>query len=234
MQELALGLASALGLGLLTSISPCPLATNIAAITYIGRRVSSPRQVFLTGLLYTLGRMFAYLGLAVLLLASALSIPRVSMFLQQQMPLILGPLLIIVGAFLLGLFSFNLPGGGMAQAAQRRADTWGMWGALVLGAVFALSFCPVSAALFFGSLLPLALQAKSPVVVPSVYGLGTALPVVVFAGLIAFSAQTVGRAFQILTKVEWWMRTITGAGFIAIGCFLSLRDIFGLFGVEPQ
>ncbi len=228
MQELVLGVASAFWLGLLTSISPCPLATNIAAISYIGRRVDSARQVFFTGLLYMLGRMFAYLGLALILVAAALSVSQVSLFLQHQMYVLLGPLLIIVGMFLLGLLSFSLPGAGGAQAAQRWADAAGMWGALLLGMVFALSFCPVSAALFFGGLLPLALKLESSVTVPSIYGLGTALPVMLFAVLIAFSAQTVGRAFQILTKVEWWTRTVTGVLFIVLGVWFSLKYIFGV------
>lgn len=225
MQEFVLGVASAFWLGLLTSISPCPLATNIAAISYIGRRVDSARHVFLTGLLYMLGRMFAYLGLALILVSAALSLSQVSMFLQQQMYVLLGPLLIIVGMFLLGLLSVNLPGGG-AQVAQRWADAAGMWGALLLGAVFALSFCPVSAALFFGGMLPLAWKLQSSVAVPSIYGAGTALPVLLFAALIAFSAQTVGRAFQVLAKVEWWARNATGVLFIVLGLWFSLRYIF--------
>ena len=179
------GVVSALWLGILTSISPCPLATNIAAISYIGRRVGSPRQVLLSGMLYALGRSLAYLALGMLLVASVLSIPQLSLFLQKYMNKLLGPILIVVAMFLLGLIQLNITGPGVSDTMQKRVDALGMWGALVLGILFALTFCPVSAALFFGSLIPLSVKVGSGVALPGVYGIGTALPVLAFAVLIA-------------------------------------------------
>ena len=163
MTEFIIGVGSALWLGILTSISPCPLATNIAAISYIGRKVGNSRQVFLTGLLYTIGRTLAYLGLAFVLVASVLSVPQISLFLQKYMHLVLGPILIVVGMFLLGLIQLSMGGGGMSEGLQKRVDAMGIWGALLLGVVFALTFCPTSAALFFGSLVPLSLKVNSSV-----------------------------------------------------------------------
>ena len=128
MTEYLIGAGSALWLGVLTSITPCPLATNIAAISYIGRKVGNSRQVFLTGLLYTVGRTLAYLGLAFVLVASVLSVPQISLFLQKYMHLILGPILIIVGMFLLGLIQLNMGGGGMSEGLQKRVDAMGVWG----------------------------------------------------------------------------------------------------------
>jgi len=226
MSELVVGSISALWLGILTSISPCPLATNIAAISYIGRRVDSARHVFLSGALYTAGRTLCYLVLAVVLIGTALSIPEVSRFLQKYMHILLGPLLILVGMFLLGLIQFSLGGSGMSDQVQKRVDSLGIWGALLLGAVFALSFCPTSAALFFGSLIPLSLNANSRVILPAVYGVGTALPVIAFAVLLALSAQSVGKAFNILAKLEWWARMLTGGIFVVVGIWFSLRYIF--------
>lgn len=226
MLELSIAVGSALWLGILTSISPCPLATNIAAISYIGRRVGNPRQVFLTGLLYTAGRTLTYLVLGILLVASVMSIPQVSMFLQKYMHVLLGPILILVGMVLLGLIQLSLPGMGASTNVQARADSWGIWGALLLGVVFALSFCPVSAALFFGSLIPLSVQVNSSVALPLIYGIGTALPVLVFAVLIALSAQSVGKAFNVLTKIEWWARMATGSIFLLVGIYFSLKYIF--------
>ena len=226
MTELVFGAASALWLGILTSISPCPLATNIAAISYIGRRVGNSRQVFLTGILYTAGRTVAYLALAIILVASVLSVPQISLFLQKYMHLVLGPILIVVGMFLLGLIEFSMGGGGLGAAMQQKVDRMGMWGAVPLGVVFALSFCPTSAALFFGSLIPLSLSVNSSVALPLVYGVGTALPVMIFAAIIAMSAQSLGKAFNILSKIEWWARMITGGIFIAVGLWFSLKYIF--------
>jgi len=226
MTEYIVGVGSALWLGILTSISPCPLATNIAAISYIGRKVGSSRQVFLTGLLYTVGRTLAYLGLAFVLVASVLSVPQISLFLQKCMHLVLGPLLIVVGMFLLGLIELNMGGGGMGEGLQKRVDALGIWGALLLGIVFALTFCPTSAALFFGSLVPLSLKVNSSVTLPAIYGVGTALPVMVFAVLLATSAQSVGRAYNVLAKIEWWARMLTGGIFILVGIYFSLKYVF--------
>ena len=227
MQELAIGAASALWFGILTSISPCPLATNIAAISYIGRRVGSTRQVLLAGLLYTAGRMVAYLGLAFVLVYAALSNTQVSLFLQKYVHVLLGPVLILVGMLLLGLIQFNTRGSGVGERLQKRVDAMGIWGALLLGVVFALSFCPTSAGLFFGNLMS-SVKASSPILMPLVYGIGTALPVLLFAGLIAFSAQSVGKAFNILSKIEWWARTITGVIFVAVGILLCLEYCLGI------
>ena len=218
----------ALWLGVLTSISPCPLATNIAAISYIGRRVERPALVLTTGLLYTLGRTLVYVALAVLIVASLLAIPKVSAFLRHYMDLVLGPLLIIVGMFLLELISFSKGGGGISQGMQAKVDRAGIWGGLLLGMLFALSFCPTSAALFFGSLISLATDHNSRVVLPLLYGVGTAVPVVVFAVIIALGAQYLSKAFNVLSKIELWARRITGGVFLLVGIFYCLRYAFGV------
>lgn len=226
MSEFIIGTGSALWLGILTSISPCPLATNIAAISYIGRKVGSSRQVFLTGILYTVGRTLAYLALAFILVASVLSVPQISLFLQKYMHLVLGPILIVVGMFLLGLIELKMGGAGMGEGLQKRVDALGIWGSLLLGVVFALTFCPTSAALFFGSLVPLSLKVNSSVALLVVYGIGTALPVMVFAVLLATSAQSVGKAYNVLAKIEWWARMLTGGIFVLVGIYFAIKHVF--------
>ncbi len=229
MNEWLTGAALAVWFGILTSISPCPLATNIAAISYIGKKVDRPRLVLLTGFLYTLGRAVTYLVLGVLLVRSLLSAPHISFFLQRHMIKIMGPAMIVVGMLLLGLVNPRVSTAGASERVLGRADRMGIWGAGVLGIVFALSFCPTSAALFFGSLIPLAVKTGSGIVLPVLYGVGTALPVVVFAILIATGAHYVGAAFNRITQVELWARRITGALFICIGVYFSLKYIFRIF-----
>lgn len=220
---------SALWLGVLTSISPCPLATNILALSFIDKQIGKTRVVLLTGLLYTLGRMFTYVVLAVLLVTSILAVPQLSFLLQKYMNKILGPILIFVGMVLLELIRLNISGGGLSARMQKKAEVAGIWGAGLLGIIFALSFCPVSAALFFGSLIPLSIKCKSDFMLPALYGLGTGLPVFLFALLTALGAQSIGKAFNKLTKFELWMRRITGCIFILIGIYYCLRYIFGVF-----
>lgn len=217
---------SALWLGVLTSISPCPLATNIAAISYIGRSVESPRRLLLNGLLYTLGRTITYLVLGALLVFSLLSAPYVSNALQTYMNKILGLILILVGMFLLELIRLNLGSSGLKSAISSGADQMGTWGSAILGLGFALSFCPVSAALFFGSLIPLALTNNSSVLLPTLYGIGTAVPVAVFAVLVALGAHSVGKVFNRINHIERWARRITGVVFIGVGLYLTLVYVF--------
>jgi len=228
MEPYLLALGSAVWLGVLTSISPCPLATNIAAISYIGKRVDSTRRIFIAGIIYTFGRMLTYLLLGIILVASVLSIPDLSYFLQEYINIFLGPLLIVTGVFLLGLFKFSLSGGGVSEKMQARVDRMGLWGAGLLGFLFALSFCPVSAALFFGSLIPLAVKHESHFLMPVLYGIGTALPVFVFAILIAMGTRFVGTVFNRLTQFEIWARRLTGVIFILVGIYYSLIYIFKL------
>ena len=205
------------------------MATNIAAISFVGRQLKSPFKVFLAGLLYTTGRTLTYLVLGVLLVSSLLSAPYISHLLQKYMNKALGPLLILVGMALLELISFNFSGPGVSEKMQKRLEVLGMWGALLLGILFALSFCPVSAVLFFGSLIPLAIRCQSDAVLPSVYGIATGLPVLSFAVLIAFGAKRVAQAYNKIVPVEKWARRITGGIFILVGIHYCLVHIFGLF-----
>jgi hypothetical protein len=211
----------ALWLGITTSISPCPLATNIAAISYIGRKAGTVRGIMAAGFLNTLGRMVAYLAVGFAVTKSLLSIPQLSMFLQTHMNQILGPLLIIVGLILFGFIDFNITG-GFSEKLKTRVDKAGVWGAFILGFLFALTFCPVSAALFFGSLIPIALRHSSAFIIPSIYGVGTALPVIAFAAIMVFSMQAVGRVFNKITTIEIWIRRIMAAIFTGAGVYLTL------------
>lgn len=226
MDSYLLAAVSAVWLGILTSISPCPLATNIAAISYIGKRVGDTRMVLLSGMLYILGRMFAYLAVGMLIIASVLSVPKLSFLLQNNLNKILGPVLILAGLFLLGILKIGISGPGIGEKIQKRSRTWGIWGALLLGALFALSFCPISAALFFGSLIPLSLKHESRILLPLLFGIGTGLPVFIFAILIAVGTRFIGKVFNKLTIIELWARRITGAVFILVGIYYSLIYIF--------
>ena len=220
------GMITAVWLGILTSISPCPLATNIAAISYIGRQFTSARHVVLSGIVYAVGRMITYSVIGGIVVWGVLSIPGVSNFLQHYMNRILGPLLILIGMILLELFHINLPGLAAGEKTRSIADKGGITGAGLLGIIFALSFCPVSAALFFGSLIPLSIQNGSAVMYPLLYGAGTALPVIIFAFIIALGARSAASAFDSLKGFESWTRKLTGLIFILVGIYLSLKYIF--------
>jgi cytochrome c biogenesis protein CcdA len=220
---------SALWLGILTAISPCPLATNIAAISFIGRQVGNDRGVLFSGLLYTIGRTLVYVALGFALAAGLMASGEVSRFLQKYLNEILGPVLILLGMVLLGLLgssaSFNLIN---ADKLHKHAMEKGVWIALPIGIIFALSFCPVSAGLFFGALVPLSVKNGSSFILPGIYGIGTALPVIVFSFIIAFGGEYLGKAFNCLTKIEIWFRYTAGILFILAGIYYCLTHIYGL------
>jgi cytochrome c biogenesis protein CcdA len=217
---------TAFWLGVLTSISPCPLASNIAAISYIGKGLAEPRRILAAGLLYTAGRVLTYALLGWLLVASLASLVGLSNGLQTVMNQILGPILILAGMIMLDLLRAGWGSGGASARLAEKAGRWGLAGAMALGALFALSFCPVSAALFFGSLIPLAVSTGNPVVMPSLYGVGTGLPVLAFAALVSLGAGALSRSFERITRLELWARRATGAVFILVGLYYTLNYVF--------
>lgn len=224
MEWLTAGAFGALWLGILTSISPCPLATNIAAMSFIGKRLGSPMAVLLNGILYTLGRVLAYVALGIIVIEGLLSIPGVANFLQRYMILLLGPFLIIVGLILLELIKFSMASVGGNSRLQEWASRSGFLAPFLLGVIFALSLCPVSAGLFFANLVPLSIQYGSRVILPTIYGIGTGLPVIGFAVVLGFSAGSLGKVFNRLTQFEWWARRITGGIFVIAGVYTIVRN----------
>ncbi|MEI8348952.1 MAG: aromatic aminobenezylarsenical efflux permease ArsG family transporter [Candidatus Omnitrophota bacterium] len=219
MTEVFIGFASALWLGILTSISPCPLASNVAAISFLSKKIAHPVLVLISGLAYTFGRMFSYAVLGWIIVNSLLSVPQIAQFLQKYMGKALGPLLILVGLILLEIITIRLPGLSISQKYHNKLAESGAPGAFLLGFIFALAFCPISAALYFGNLIPLAINGKSGIVLPLIYGIGTGLPVFVFAVAIALGVKSLSHWFHKITRFEYYTRKITGAVFVIVGIY---------------
>jgi len=211
---------SALLLGLLTAISPCPMATNIAAIAYVSRKVTNRKYAVMTGALYTLGRMLSYSILGILIIVVGLEIPGIASFFQDFGERILGPLLIVVGLIMLNIdrFSFSLGGGKLASIGGKVAD-WGIIGGFLLGALFALAFCPYSAILFFGVLIPLALKSSGGVMLPAVFAIGTGLPVLIFGTLIAAGVTRISTWLNAIAHVQRVTRMMVAIIFIGVGIY---------------
>lgn len=210
-------------LGLLTALSPCPLATNIAAIGFIGKEMEDRKRIFRNGLLYTLGRILAYtlLGFVLILILKEGS----SMFGMQKTigtwgERVLGPALLVIGLFMLFGDRLNLPQFGFKGNAEGLARKGG-WGALLIGILFALAFCPTSGVLYFGMLIPLSATTTAGYLLPAVFAIATALPVLVVAWILAFSVQQMGRFYGRMRTVQRWMNLFVGMLFIGIGIYYS-------------
>jgi len=225
MAEISLPALAAFWLGLLTAISPCPLAANVAAVSYIGKSISHTKTVLWCGLAYVLGRTLVYAALGFLLVKSVVSAPGLSFFLQKYGNQLLGPLLIIVGLFLLRVVKLDFLGFTIGGGHSRFKDAKGVIPSFLMGAFFALSFCPVSAALFFGSLVPLSIKESSAILLPSSFGIGTGLPVALFAVMAALGLKSAGEFYHNMAKLERVVRITTGVIFAAAGAWLCVKYI---------
>lgn len=209
---------SALALGLLTAISPCPLATNITATAYIAKGFTKKREVLWSGVLYTLGRAVSYVVIAVALYAGASKF-HIARFLQGNGEKWLGPLLILIGLIMLNVIPLNFKGSRLTEKITGHLGFQGKWGAFLLGIVFALAFCPYSGALYFGMLIPLTISTGDAFSIPLVFALGTGLPVLLFTYLLAFSMEKVGAWFNAIQKFEQVMRYAVGSVFVLVGLY---------------
>lgn len=217
LDNTSMPLVSAFLLGLMTAISPCPLATNITAIAYIGKNIENKRKVFINGLFYTLGRAFSYVTIGVILFFGASKF-HIASFFQSNGEKFLGPLLIIIGIFMLGIFKFNFPGLGKLTDKFNQMKT-NRLSSLLMGMLFALAFCPYSGVLYFGMLIPMTISSTSGLFLPFVFAIATGLPVIVFAYLIAFTFSEVGNFFNKLKTFEKWFRKIVAFVFITVGIY---------------
>ncbi len=205
-------------LGLMTAISPCPLATNITAIGYISKDIESQRKVFVNGLVYTLGRAISYTVIGLLFFFGASQF-GFSGFFQTWGEKLLGPLLIIIGLFMLGVLNLKIPGMAWINEKMDRKSNNGFWGVLLLGVVFALAFCPYSGVLYFGMLMPMTISSASGLYLPVIFAIATGIPVIIFAWFIAFSIGSLGNVYNKLKTFELWFRRVIAIVFIVVGLY---------------
>ena len=219
---------TALWTGVITSMSPCPLATNIAALTYISKHSGSHKLAVLGhGLLYALGRALAYVIIGFLLVKSLLSAPSFSFFMQKYGGQALSPMLVLAGMYMLDMFGRGFEGFNFFDFSRFKAKA-GALSSLLMGALFALAFCPISAALYFGVIIPLAAANVAPFYLPLLYGLGTALPVIGLAVALDFGLKKISAVTGLAGKFEKYAKPATGWVFIAAGAYLGLKYIFNL------
>lgn len=224
MMDAVISLLSVVWMGILASLSPCPLATNIAAVSFLAREAESPKRVMYGGVAYALGRIVSLIALAAIILLGFASSPLISGFLQKYMNLFLGPMLVLVAAVLLDLVS--LPRMGISTKLDKlleRLQKVGLIGSFALGLILALVFCPSSGAVYFGGLLPLAEAKHHQIIYPLVFGLMTALPVIAITIALALGLKGIGKAFSEVKRLESYIRKITGGVILILGIMKSLQ-----------
>ncbi len=211
-------LFTSLWLGVLTSISPCPLTSNIAAISFLGKQVNRPYYVLYSGLFYSLGRVLLYVVLGLILTQSISVVPIVSDFLQSKIFYFVAPIMILIGFVLLDIIKFSIPTFNTSRQIEK-VQKFGLLGAFLIGILFAMSFCPVSAALYFSTLI----SSNGDWMLLFAYGVGTGLPVILFAFILAFASNKISQFYKVTTLFEKYARKITGIIFIVIGFYYFWR-----------
>lgn len=215
-----IALVAAFFIGLMTTLSPCTLATNVTAIAYISKKIDNSKHTLVVGLLYAFGRAFTYAALASLIVYVGINIQGVSFFLQEYGEKLFGPLLILIGLVALDILKLDsLTCDGILTPIQKKVSEKGYLGAFFLGVILSLAFCPFSAVLYFGMLIPLAIKTGDTILLPSVFGFATGLPVVLFSILLVNSISKLGQVMGKVQKFEKWMRLLVGVAFVLLGLY---------------
>lgn len=218
MSNSSLPLVTAFILGLLTAISPCPLATNITAIGFISKDIEDRRRVFINGLIYTAGRAITYTGLAAVIFLGADQL-ELSGWFQKYGEKLIGPLLILIGLLMLDILKIKFPGLGNLTHKFQNKSKHTYWDVLLIGVLFALAFCPYSGVLYFGMLIPMTVSSATGLYLPVVFAIATGIPVIIFAWLIAYTVAGIGKVYNSLKIFEVWFRRVIAVVFLGVGSY---------------
>lgn len=213
-------LIAAFFIGLMVSISPCPLVTNITAIAYISKKINNGKSTLITSLVYTLGRMFTYVSLSSLIVYIGVNIQVISTFANSYGDKLLGPLLVFVGLVMLNVIKLpHFNGSSSIDMLKEKLSERGYLGSFLLGVIFALAFCPISGVLFFGMLIPLSLKFSDGLLIPSVFAFATSLPVIILSSILVYSVSKIGKVMHKVQIFEKYMRYVVSIVFILVGIF---------------
>ena len=222
LENTTLPWVTAMVLGFMTAISPCPLATNITAVGFISKDIENRNRIFLNGILYTAGRVISYTGLAFVLFLGADQL-KLSGFFQKYGEMIIGPLLLVIGLFMLGILKVKFPALSGLTSKMEERKRWGALDAVLLGMIFALAFCPYSGVLYFGMLIPLTVSSASGLYLPVVFAVATGIPVIIFAYVLAYTVSGIGSLYKRIKTFEFWFRRLVAVLFIGVGVYYIVR-----------
>lgn len=231
--ETTIPIISAFFIGIATSIAPCTFATNVAAISYIAHFVESPKKAFRTALSFTFGRMATYIVLGIIMISAGRVVGSLARDTQSYGNLLMGPVLILIGLAFAGAFSFDFSfGNGTISKVMPALTKKGLAGSFALGALFALAFCPYSGMLFFGMLIPMALNSSYGVALPGLFGVGVSMPVLIFSILIYHSASRARSFGKVITSSWRYVGRAIGLVILTVGCYTIAPYLAQWYGVD--
>ena len=229
LQQLAdtsnIPLLTAFILGIMTAISPCPLAMNITATAYLSKEITNKRRVLFNGIFYTFGRMFSYTALASIIYFGTSKF-HVARWVQQIDGLWIGVSLIAIGVLMFDFIKFDIPFlSKITTSVSQKNLKRNYLNAFLLGILFALAFCPYGAVLYFGGLIPLTLASSTGLLLPPVFAFATGLPVIVIAWLLAYSVSNIGNFYNRMKYFEKWFKRVVAIVFILVGFYYIIINI---------
>jgi len=229
LQQLAdssnIPLLTAFILGIMTAISPCPLAMNITATAYLSKEITDKKRVLFNGIFYTLGRMLSYTALASVIYFGASKF-YVARWFQQIDGIWIGVSLIVIGILMFDFIKFNIPFlSKITTSVSQRNLKRNYLNAFLLGVLFALAFCPYGAVLYFGGLIPLTLASSTGLLLPPIFAFATGLPVIFIAWLLAYSVSNIGNFYNRMKSFEKWFKRVVAVIFIAVGIYYIIINI---------
>lgn len=212
-------------LGLMTAISPCPLATNITATAFLSKDIGNKGRVLFNGVFYTLGRMFTYTALGLIFYFGASQF-KIAQLLQGVGGVWLGVALVVIGVLMLDVIKLSgLSTGKLTEKLGRKEGKKTYLDAFLLGLLFALAFCPYSGVLYFGGLIPMTIASPSGLLLPPVFAIATGLPVIIIAWIVAYSVGNVGKFYNKMNVFQKWFKRIIAAIFIVVGVYYIVINI---------
>ena len=199
------------------------MATNITAIGFISKDIGNRNKIFLGGLLYTLGRVVAYTVLGIILISilkEGSSMFSLQKGISKYGEILIAPVLIFVGVFMLFGDRLNLPKFGFSGTGKAE-KLKGNLGSLLLGVLFALAFCPTSGLFYFGMLIPMSAAEPGGYLLPIVYAVATGLPVILVAWVLAYSVAGIGKFYNRIQVFQKWFNRVVAVLFIAVGIYYA-------------
>ncbi|MCK9160257.1 MAG: aromatic aminobenezylarsenical efflux permease ArsG family transporter [Bacteroidaceae bacterium] len=215
-------------LGILTAVSPCPLATNITSIGYISKHIENRSKIFWSGVLYALGRVTSYtiLGAIIIsILREGSSMFAIQKVISNYGEMFIAPALILIGLFMLFGDKLNLPRFGFTQT-QKAGKLKGLWGSFCIGMLFAMAFCPTSGMFYFGMLMPMSAAQTGGYFLPVVFAIATSLPVIIVGWILAYSVSKIGKFYNHVQVFQKWFSRLIAFLFIVVGIYYAITLYF--------
>ncbi|MHB9093339.1 MAG: urease accessory protein UreH domain-containing protein [Eubacteriales bacterium] len=217
--QLNVPIITAFLLGILGSTSPCQLSTNTGAVALITKDGFNKKRYLVSAGSYVLGKITMYSVIGGVIILMGLNVRNLPIPIVVLVRKLSGPILVITGLYLLGLFSFSLPEIVKIDSLNKIFTKQGNFiTGFGMGGFFSLAFCPTLYLLFFGITLPLSIKTPGGIFFPGIFAIGTSLPLILFVIVFTIGSDLLASKFMAkMKRANKYMKIIAGFIFIISG-----------------